>query len=113
MEMPGQFSVAINTGATWRYLLEEFGKWSSVYCQQFRRWTVAGLWENILDALNHAGIAPDKLQMIDSKVIRAHHHAAGANGGWTAAGRKGNRLMAEVYDAEMQRSQPLHPRTGS
>ena len=48
---------------------------------QFRRWTLAGLWEDILDALNHAGIAPDKLQMVDSTVIRAHHHAAGAKGG--------------------------------
>lgn len=34
----------------------------------------------ILDALNHAGIAPDKLLMIDSTVIRAQHYAAGANG---------------------------------
>ena len=30
---------------------------------------------------NHAGIAPDKLQMVDSTVIRAHHHAEGAKGG--------------------------------
>ncbi|WP_232419362.1 IS5 family transposase [Paracoccus sp. N5] len=35
----------------------------------------------MLDALNHAGIAPDKLQMVDSTVYRAHHHAAGAKGG--------------------------------
>ena len=75
----GIFWIA-RTGAPWRDLPEEFGKWSSVY-RQFRRWTLAGLWEDILDALNHAGIAPDKLQMIDSTVIRAHHHAAGAKGG--------------------------------
>jgi len=38
------------TGSPWRDLPEEFGKWSSVY-RQFRRWTLAGLWELVLDAL--------------------------------------------------------------
>lgn len=74
--LDGIFWIA-RTGAPWRDLPEEFGKWSSVY-RQFRRWTLAGLWENILDALNHSGVAPDKLQMVDSTVNRAHHHAAGA-----------------------------------
>ena len=37
---------------------EEFGKWSSVY-RQFRRWTVAGLWDMILEALNDSGAMPD------------------------------------------------------
>ena len=37
------------TGAPWRALPEEFGKWSSV-CRQFRRWTRPGLLEDILDA---------------------------------------------------------------
>ena len=71
---------------------EEFGKWSSVY-RQFRRWTLAGLWEGILEALNASGLAPDALQMIDiepvsatgtselARVVRAHHQAAGAKGG--------------------------------
>lgn len=68
------------TGSPWRDLPEEFGKWSSVY-RQFRRWTLAGLWEMILDALNESGIMPDQVQMIDSTVIRAHHLAAGAKGG--------------------------------
>lgn len=30
---------------------------------------------------NHAGVAPDKLQMVDSPVIRAQHHATGAKRG--------------------------------
>lgn len=72
----GIFWIA-RTGAPWRDLPEGFGKWSSV-CRQFRRRTLAGLREDILDALNHAGIAPDKLHLIDSTVSRAHQHAAGA-----------------------------------
>ncbi len=65
--LDGIFWIA-RTGAPWRDLPEEFGKWSSVY-RQFRRWILAGLWEDILDALNHAGIAPDKLQMVDIEPV--------------------------------------------
>ena len=75
--LDGIFWVA-RTGSPWRDLPEEFGKWSSVY-RQFRRWTLAGLWEGILEALNESGLVPDALQMIDSTVVRAHHQAAGAN----------------------------------
>ena len=77
--LDGIFWIA-RTGAQWRDLPEEFGKWSSVY-RQFRRWTVAGLWELILDTLNDSELMPDQVQMIDSTVIRAHHQAAGAKGG--------------------------------
>ena len=68
------------TGSPWRDLPEEFGKWSSVY-RQFRRWTLAGLWELVPDALNDNETSPGQVQMIDSTVIRAHHLAAGAKGG--------------------------------
>lgn len=77
--LDGIFWIA-RTGAPWRDLPEEFGKWSSIY-RQFRRWTLAGLWEDIMDALNQSRAVPDALQMIDSTVIRAHHQAAGAKGG--------------------------------
>ena len=77
--LDGVFWVA-RTGAQWRDLPEEFGKWGSVY-HQFRRWTLAGLWELILEALNDSGAAPVQVQMIDSTIIQAHHQAAGAKGG--------------------------------
>ena len=77
--LDGIFWIA-RTGSPWRDLPDEFGKWSSVY-RQFRRWTLAGLWERMLEALNASGLAPDALQMIDSTVVRAHHQAAGAKGG--------------------------------
>jgi transposase len=68
------------TGAPWRDLPEELGKWNSVY-QQFRRWSLAGLWDVLLDTLAGSGAAPKTIQMIYSTVIRAHHQAAGAKGG--------------------------------
>ncbi|QRZ12921.1 IS5-like element ISPme2 family transposase [Paracoccus methylovorus] len=77
--LDGIFWIA-RTGSPWRDLPEEFGKWSSVY-RQFRRWTLAGLWEQILEALNESRIVPDALQMIDSTVVRAHHQAAGGKRG--------------------------------
>lgn len=77
--LDGIFWIA-RTGAPWRDLPDEFGKWSSVY-RQFRRWTLAGLWEDIMEALNRSGCVPDALQMIDSTVVRAHHQAAGSKRG--------------------------------
>lgn len=77
--LDGIFWIA-RTGSPWRDLPEEFGIWSSVY-RQFRRWTLAGLWEQTLEALNESGLVPYALQMIDSTVVRAHHQAAGAKGG--------------------------------
>jgi transposase len=74
--LDGIFWIA-RTGSAWRDLPEEFGKWSSVY-RQFRRWTLAGLWEMVLETLNESGVSPGQVHMIDSTVIRAHHLAAGA-----------------------------------
>ncbi|EBA09834.1 probable insertion sequence transposase protein, IS4 family [Sagittula stellata E-37] len=77
--LDGIFWIA-RTGSPWRDLREEFGKWSSIY-RQFRRWTLPGLWEQIMDALIESGAVPHALQMIDSTVVRAPHQAAGAKGG--------------------------------
>ncbi len=77
--LDGVFWIA-RTGAPWRDLPAEFGKWSSVY-RQFRRWTLEGLWDRALEALGTNEDLPHMAQMIDSTTIRAHHHAAGAKGG--------------------------------
>ena len=102
--LDGIFWIA-RTGSPWRDLPEEFGKWSSVY-RQFRRWTLAGLWEDILEALNQSGAVPDALQMIDSTVIRAHHQAAGAKGGLQ------DRVLAVQEVASRPRSTSASTRTG-
>ena len=77
--LDGVFWIA-RTGAQWRDLPECFGKWSSVY-RQFRRWTVSGLWELLLESLNDSDVGKATVQMIDSTIIRAHHCAAGAKRG--------------------------------
>jgi len=78
----GIFWIA-RTGVAWRDLHEHFGKWSSVY-RQFRRWTLSGLWELLLEAFNDSGGGNPSLQMIDSTIIRAHQCSAGAKGGLRA-----------------------------
>ena len=77
--LDGVFWIA-RTGVAWRDLHEHFGKWASVY-RQFRRWTLSGLWELLLEAFNDSGGGNPSLQMIDSTIIRAHHCSAGAKGG--------------------------------
>jgi transposase len=74
--LDGVFWIA-RTGTAWRDLHSHFGAWNSVY-RQFRRWTQAGLWDVMLEALNEVGTGHDSVQMIDSTIIRAHQHAAGA-----------------------------------
>jgi transposase len=62
------------TGAPWRDLPERFGLWGSVH-KRFDRWAKKGVWGRVFEALPD----PDLEWMIlDSTVVRAHPHAAGA-----------------------------------
>jgi len=62
------------TGAPWRDLPERFGEWNSVF-QRFNRWSKSGIWERVFQAMK----SPDlEALMLDSTIIRAHQHAAGA-----------------------------------
>ena len=64
--------------ASCRDLPEEFGNWNSVF-QRFRRWAKKGVWQRIFNALIEN---PDfEYLIIDSTIVRAHQHAAGAKGG--------------------------------
>ena len=53
---------------------EAFGKWSRSY-PRFRRWALAGRWETLRQSLRRA---ESKLILIDSTIVKAHPHAAGA-----------------------------------
>ncbi len=104
--LDGVFWIA-HTESPWRNLPEEFGHWSSVY-RQFQRWTLSGLWEQIMEALNESRIVPDALQMIDSTVIRAHHQAAGAKGGSATGFWPFKRWLYDQDRPPRQRRRPSH-----
>ena len=63
------------TGTPWRDLPSEFGAWNSVY-QRFARWSRRGVWHRIFAQL--AQDADFEEVFIDSTIVRAHQHAAGA-----------------------------------
>jgi transposase len=69
------------TGAPWRDLPERYGSWKTVY-SRFRRWSEQGIWKQVFDALlaeaQHLGELDWELHHIDSTIVRAHQHAAGA-----------------------------------
>lgn len=68
------------TGIPWRDLPARFGNWKTVYLRK-RRWALDGTWQHIaarlrLDADLDEG--DDWTISLDSSVVRAHQHAAGA-----------------------------------
>ena len=63
------------TGSPWRDLPQEFGGWNSVY-QRFARWSRSGVWQRVFEQL--ALEADFEEVFIDSTIVRAHQHAAGA-----------------------------------
>ena len=63
------------TGSPWRDLPAELGNWHTTYTR-FSRWCKRGRWLQIMHALG--GDQDLEALMIDSTVIRAHQHAAGA-----------------------------------
>ena len=62
-------------GIPWRDLPERFGNWSVVHTR-FGRWAKTGVWKNLFKAL--AVDADNEYAMIDSTIVRAHQHSAGA-----------------------------------
>jgi transposase len=62
-------------GIPWRDLPERFGAWKNVHTR-FSRWSKAGVWKQVFDHL--AADADNEYAMIDSTIVRAHQHSAGA-----------------------------------
>ncbi len=68
----------VRTGAPWRDLPETFGNWNSAF-RRFSRWSAKGVWHRIMTAMADD---PDfEYLILDSTIVRAHQHAAGAKRG--------------------------------
>src|SRR4029453_3393163 len=68
----------VRTGSPWRDLPEAFGDWNSVF-RRFSRGRIKGVWGRTFEAMSDD---PDFDNLIvDSTIVRAHQHAAGAKKG--------------------------------
>lgn len=74
----------LRTGAPWRDLPERYGPWQTVY-GRFNRWRQEGLWQQVFERLLAEADAQGKVEweihFVDSSIVRAHQHAAGAKKG--------------------------------
>ena len=68
----------VRTGAPWRDLPEVFGRWNSAF-RRFSRWAAKGVWDRLFAAASDD--ADFEYLILDSTIVRAHQHAAGAKGG--------------------------------
>ncbi len=70
----------LRTGAPWRDLPEHYGPWQTCY-DRFVRWRRDGTWERLLAHAQTRSDAVGEVEWevsVDSTVVRAHQHAAGA-----------------------------------
>ncbi len=68
------------TGTQWVHLPEKYGNWRGVY-NRLRMWAGDGTWERVFTSLVAQADADEDLNWavsVDSTVVRAHQHAAGA-----------------------------------
>ncbi|WP_399463609.1 IS5 family transposase [Streptomyces sp. sk2.1] len=68
------------TGTQWVHLPEKYGNWRGIY-NRLRMWAVDGTWERVFTALVAQADANEDVSWavsVDSTVVRAHQHAAGA-----------------------------------
>ena len=62
-------------GLPWRDIPERFGDWNNIH-RRFSRWSKTGVWAAVFEFL--ATDADNEYAMIDSTIVRAHQHSAGA-----------------------------------
>ncbi|WEB45612.1 IS5 family transposase [Streptomyces yunnanensis] len=100
------------TGTAWRDVPERYGPWATLHTR-FRRWALDGTFERMLrEAQARADAAGDIdwLVSVDSTVVRAHQHAAGARKGGLrepALGRSRGGLTSKIHLACDALGRPL------
>ena len=67
----------LRTGTAWRDLPARYGPYTTVY-NRFNRWTKAGIWDRLMDAIidAHKESGRGDVVMIDGTSVRVHHAAA-------------------------------------
>lgn len=96
----------LRTGAPWRDLPVQFGRWQTVY-SSFRRWSIRGLWPRLLEYLSVD--ADREYLLIDSTSVRVHPDAAGPVGGQLAHAMERSRagLSTKLHFASDALGYPL------
>ncbi|WP_436850260.1 IS5 family transposase [Streptomyces monashensis] len=90
------------TGTAWRDVPERYGPWHTLHTR-FRRWALDGTFERMLQAAQARADAAgevDWLVSVDSTIVRAHQHAAGARKGGRrspALGRSRGGLTSKIH----------------
>ncbi|MFJ6742924.1 IS5 family transposase [Streptomyces sp. NPDC091279] len=90
------------TGVPWRDVPERYGPWTSLHTR-FRRWAADGTFDRMLQAAQAKADAAgdiDWLVSVDSAIVRAHQHAAGARKGGhhsPALGRSRGGLTSKIH----------------
>lgn len=79
------------TGSPWMDMPAEFGSWKGAH-NRLRKWAADGTWEKVFTTLLAQADAEGDLDWVvavDSTIVRAHQHAAGAR-------QKGLRLVSRT-----------------
>lgn len=79
-------------GIPWRDLPERFGDFRVIHLRH-SRWNQGRVWERVFKAL--AQEADNEYAMIDSTIVRAHQHSAGASKGGRKKGKTKPSAAAE------------------
>jgi transposase len=86
----------LNSGAPWLDLPRRYGPVGTV-SSRFYRWRRSGVWQRVLEALQAVADAGGRvgweLHFLDSTVVRAHQHAAGARKAGREPGAAGDEAL--------------------